>query len=304
MHMYHVVHKKYGPFMKHPKQNLIFPVFFVVLYGSGFVGTQYGLQYANTLSFLSQRFMIAALILGIFCLAFSKTRHYSLKEIVHIIIAGSLTVATFSIGVFASIEMGLSASLSAMITSLQPLLVGFIASKLMNERLSSLQWLGLTIGLVGVTMVLARHVDTSGLSVSAVLMSVMALFGLTIGNVYQKRFCQNMDLFFGGAIQSLSAALICLILLASFSEYKVQWTADYIYALAYMTIGVSVGALSLLYVMIRYGSVSKVASLFYLMPITAACVAFIIFGERLDGFTLSGFGVVITGIILTTRSAQ
>ena len=284
------------------------PLFFVVLYGSGFVGTKYGLEHANPLSFLFSRFLAASVILAVLAVIFTNLyrdpnlKTHTLRETLHISIAGLLTVATFSIGVFISIDRGLSPSLSAMIIALQPILVALLAMKLINEKVSLKQWLGLMLGLIGVLIVLMRNVTFNQVGLEAIAMSVFALLGLTLGNIYQKRFCSDMNLFYGGAIQSGVSALACLLLLIAFGEYQINWTREYLYAWAYMTVGVSVGALSLLYVMIQHGSVSKVASLFYLVPVSAAITSFFFYAEKLNSMTLLGIGSVIVAIILTIKS--
>ena len=288
-------------------QGLI-PFFFVGLYGSGFVGTKYGLEHANPLSFLVSRFAAASFLLTVLAFLFMKTNKttivkiHNVKEIMHIAIAGLLTVATFSIGVFVSIDKGLSPSLSAMIIALQPILVALLAVKLMNERVTKKQWLGLVLGLLGVLIVLMRNVTFNQVGIEAVGLSIMALLGLTLGNIYQKHYCSDMNLFYGGAVQSGVSAIVCLILLVSFSEFQLNWTVEYTYAWGYMTIGVSVGALSLLYIMIQHGSVTKVASLFYLVPVSAAVVSFFVYAEKLNPITFVGIGIVVLAILLTVKS--
>lgn len=295
-------------FMQAKSYQGFIPFFFVALYGSGFVGTKYGLEHANPLSFLLSRFAAASIILAV--LAFllmkinsnTKQEMHNLKETMHIAIAGLLSVATLSVGVFVSIDMGLSPSLSAMIIALQPILVGLLAIKLINEKVTLKQWFGLTLGVVGVFFVLMRNVTFDQVGLGAVGMSILALLGLTLGNIYQKQYCSDMNLFYGGAIQSGVSAIACLVLLLLFSDFQINWTIEYIYAWSYMTIGVSVGALSLLYVMIHHGSVTKVASLFYLVPVFAAIMSFFFYAERLNPMTLFGIGTVIIAIILTVKS--
>ena len=281
-------------------EPFLYPFLFVVLYGSGFVGAKYGLPYSSPLSFLTLRFMIAGLLFAIIVLLL-KLPIPNLKNIIHISIAGSLTVAAFSIGVFISIDMGLSPALSALVIALQPILVGVFASRMIGERLQQSQWLGLIFGLIGVAVVVAHNIDTESVGVLSISMSIIGLLGLTAGNLYQKRFCSEMNIITGGSIQSLASGIICLILLVLFDEYSVEWTPQFIGALTYMTLGVSLGALSLLYIMIRRGEVSKVASIFYLVPVSAAITAYFLYGETFDLFTLVGAVIIFIGIYLTNR---
>ncbi|MHA7854678.1 DMT family transporter [Marinobacter shengliensis] len=281
-------------------QSLTFPFFFVLLYGSGFVGAKYGLPYSTPLSFLSLRFLIAAVIL-LLAARLLKVAVPTWREFWHIAIAGSLTVAMFSIGVFVSIDMGLSPALSALIIALQPILVGFLARYMVGEKLTLVQWSGLVSGLAGVTMVVGHNVDLNMAQAIPVAMSILGLLGLTFGNLYQKKFCSNMNVVSGGCIQSFASAVICVLLLAIFDQYIIEWDIEFVGALAYMSVGVSIGALTLLYLMIRRGEVSKVASVFYLVPVSAAVASYLIYDETFDFITIIGAAVVALGVFLTNK---
>ncbi len=280
--------------------HFIFPFLFVLLYGSGFVGAKYGLPYSTPLSFLTLRFFIAGAILLLIA-KILKESFPSLTDIFYISVAGSLTVATFSIGVFISIDMGLSPSLSAIIIALQPIFVAILAKSFVDEEVMPRQWFGLIIGLFGVLLVVFHNMDFSTAGLYSILLSVVGLLGLTFGSLYQKKYCSNMSLFTGGSIQSLSSGFICLILLLLFDSYKIIWSSEFVYALSFMAIGVSIGALSLLYIMIQRSEVSKVASLFYLVPVSAAITGYLIYDEVFD--LLTGLGVVIVaiGVYLTNK---
>jgi len=274
----------------------------VVLYGSGFVGAKYGLPFSSPLSFLSLRFLIAGLILFAAVKAM-KVELPSLLKSIQIAISGSFTVALFSIGVFVSIDMGLSPSLSALIIALQPILVATFAKSFIGERMTFVQWLGLALGFLGVVLVVGHNIDLGSgvLGIASVGMSILGLLGLTIGSLYQKKYCSDMNIYVGGMIQSLVSCLICIGLLPFYGGYSVEWSPEFIGALLFMSIGVSIGALSLLYLMISAGDVSKVASVFYLVPVSAAIPAYFFFGETFDIFTLSGACVVALGVYLTNR---
>ena len=279
------------------------PFFFVLLYGSGFVGAKLGLPHSTPLSFLSLRFMAAGLILLIIAKLIGNQLP-NWREAIHISVAGSLTVCLFSVGVFVSIDMGLSPAVSALIVALQPILVALFARKLVNEQLNLAQWFGLLFGFLGVIVVVIDSIETTSFSWVAIAMSVLALFGVTFGSLYQKRYCADMEIFYGGAIQSLVSGLICLALLPFFESFKVVWTGEFIISLVYMVVGVSLGALSLLYIMIQRGEVSRVASVFYLVPVSAAVSAYLLFGETIESTTLFGASIIALGIFLTNRKSQ
>lgn len=280
----------------------ILPFLFILLYGSGFVFTQYGLENSSPMMFLAIRFFIAFFILLIIAQVLKVQWPSSIKEFMHIAIAGSLTVGTFSIGVFISINYGVSASLSALIIALQPILVAILAWKFLNEQMNSRIILGFIISFLGLFIILGLKIDSDDLKLG-VLFSFIALVGLSLGNIYQKKYCSNMNLFSGGAIQTLSSTVLVLPFLY-FEDMYVNWNMDFIIALLYMSIGVSIGALSLLYIMIKHGEVSKVSSIFYLIPLSAVFISYLLFNKSIDFYTLMGIAVVIIGILLINKKEK
>jgi drug/metabolite transporter (DMT)-like permease len=278
--------------------RLVVPMAFVILYGSGFVGAKFGLPYCPPLTFLTLRFAAAAAIVTLYVWFVRAPWPGTLREAMHVTVAGLLTVATYSAGVFESINFGISPALSALIIALQPLLVAVLARRVVRENVSTRQWAGLALGLIGVVFVLGHKIHFDGTYAVGVAMSILGLIGVTVGNLYQKRFCGRMNVATGGAIQSGASALAMLLLASVFETPTIRWTLPFIAALAYMVVGVSIGALTLLYIMIRRGDVSRVASVFYLVPVSAAIASFLIFGERFDMTVVIGVCIVALGVLL------
>ena len=281
-------------------QKSILPFAFMFLYGSGFIFTQYGLQNSSPMAFLAIRFFIAFWILLLIAYILKVPVPNSKKEFFQIALAGSLTVGTFSIGVFMSISYGVSGALNALIIALQPIIVTYLAQRFLNEEINKRIWLGLIIGFIGVSFVVISKLDTSFDSILGVFWSVVALLGLSFGSLYQKKYCTNMNLYSGGAIQTLSSTILVVPFLF-FEEISVNWNMDFTIALLYMAVGVSIGALSLLYIMIKNGEVSKVSSIFYLVPVSAAIVSFFLLGEKLELNVIVGIITVIIGITLVNK---
>jgi len=282
-------------------ESFILPLLFVLLYGSGFVGAKYGLPYCPPLTFLVLRFLIAASVAVMIALAIDAPWPETRKEALNIAIAGCLTVGVFSAGVFVAISVGLSPALAALIIALQPILVATVARKMLGERLSYSQWTGLAFGLVGVAFVVSHKLSFNSTHMLGLAMAVLALLGLGFGNIYQKRNCSRMNVFTGGAIQSCASMLMTLPFAYSFETMNVTWTPQFMSALAYMSIGVSIGALSLLYIMIGRGEVSRVASIFYLVPVSAAIVSYILYNEKIDLQVAIGIAIISLGVILANR---
>ncbi|APW66555.1 EamA family transporter [Poseidonibacter parvus] len=280
----------------------ILPFLFILLYGSGFVFTQYGLENSSPMAFLAIRFIIAFWILLILSVVLKVSWPKNIKEFIHIAIAGSLTVGTFSIGVFLSISYGIDASLSALVIALQPILVAVLAWKFLNEERNTKIIFGFLLGFIGVFFVIAQKIDNIDLSIG-ILYSFLALLGLSIGNIYQKKHCLNMNLFSGGAIQTLASTILVLPFLY-YEDINIVWNRDFIIALLYMSVGVSIGALSLLYIMIKNADVSKVSSIFYLVPLSAVFISYLLFDAQIDLVTILGIIIVLFAIVLINKKPK
>jgi drug/metabolite transporter (DMT)-like permease len=281
-------------------QKSILPFFFIFLYGSGFIFTQYGLDNSSPMVFLGIRFFVAFWILLIIAYILKVPIPKSKKEFFQIAFAGSLTVGTFSIGVFLSISYGVSGALNALIIALQPIVVTFLAQRFLDEEINKRVYLGLIIGFIGVSFVVVSKLDTSFDSIVGIFCSVIALLGLSFGSLYQKKYCTDMNLYSGGAIQTLSSTILVIPFLF-FEEIHITWNGEFIIALFYMAVGVSIGALSLLYIMIKNGEVSKVSSIFYLVPVSAAIVSYFLLGDKIEFSEIIGIITIIIGIILINK---
>ncbi|MGA1940660.1 DMT family transporter [Arcobacter sp. YIC-310] len=282
-------------------RQLSLPILFIFLYGSGFVFTAFGLENSSPMAFLALRFFIAFFILLLIAYIFKVSWPESLKEFFHVSFAGMLTVGVFSIGVFLSLDFGISASLSALIIALQPILVTFLASYFLGEKLNKRIIIGLVIGIIGVTFVVSSKTSNNDTQLLGVVFSIIALLGLSFGNIYQKKYCSQMNLFSGGAIQTLASTILALPLLLFYEDIYLNINREFIIALLYMSVAVSIGALSILYIMIRNGDVSKVSSMFYLVPISAAVVGYFVLKNSFDINIIIGVVFVLVSIILINR---
>ena len=281
----------------------ILPFCFIFLYGSGFIFAQYGLVHSTPMAFLAIRFFITFLILLLIAYFLKVTFPKTKKEFFQIAIAGSLTVGTFSIGGFLSMSYGISGATNALIIALQPIIVTFLALKFLNENINKRVWLGLIIGFIGVGFVVFSKLDSSSSSYLGLFWSIVSLLGLSFGSLYQKKYCSHMNVFSGGAIQTFSSMILVLPFLF-FEDIKIDWNTEFYISMFYMAVGVSIGALSLLYIMIKNGEVSKVSSIFYLVPVSAAIVSYFLLDEKLELNVIVGIITVIAGITLINKKEK
>jgi drug/metabolite transporter (DMT)-like permease len=278
-----------------------FPLLFVVLWSTGFIGAKLGLPDCEPLTLLSLRYAAVLVLMGAVALGTRAPWPADRMQWLHIGVSGLLIHAVYLGGVFTAIRLGLPAGVTALVVGLQPVLTALGAGLFLRERVGATQWAGLALGLVGVVMVVANKVAGGPSAASLLVPAVIALVGITAGTLYQKRFCASFDLRTGSVIQFLPC-LVATALLASQTETMVvHWTPAFVFALGWLVLVLSVGAVSLLNVLIRSGSAVNVASLFYLTPPTTALIAWAMFGETLTGLALAGMALAVAGVWLARK---
>lgn len=280
------------------------PVLFVALWSTGFIGAKFGLPYAEPLTFLAIRFAFVLVLMGALAWMTGAPWPRSGRAWLHIAVSGLLVHAVYLGGVFIAIAHGLPAGVAALVVGLQPVLTALGAGLFLQERVRPAQWAGLLIGFVGVGLVVAHKVaaGVSGAALMAMLLpAVAALLGITAGTLYQKRFCASFDLRTGSVIQFLPCLVVTALLASQFETMQVQWTGSFVFAMAWLVLVLSLGAVSLLNVLIRSGTAVNVASLFYLVPPATALTAWALFGETLTGLALVGMGLTAFGVWLARR---
>jgi len=274
------------------------PGLFVVLWSTGFVSAKYGLPYAEPLTFLLLRFVgVVALMLPL-ALAMRAVWPRTRAQLAHVAAAGVLMQGGYLAGVFCSIHLGMSAGVSALIVGIQPILTAFASAPLFGERLRARQWTGLVLGFGGVLLVVLGRTALSGITAATLALSVLALVSITAGTLYQKRFCGAVDLRAGSVIQFSAAGLVLLPLALAFETMQVRWTGEFILTLGWLVCVLSIGAISLLYMLIRKGAATTVATFFYLVPPCTALMAYFMFGETLNAAAMAGMALAALGVAL------
>ena len=278
----------------------LFPLLFVFLWSTGFIGAKYGLPYAGPLTFLLLRYSALLLLMSLLALVCRARWPTDRWEWLHLGVAGLLIHALYLGGVFVAIGQGLPAGVVSLLVGLQPLLTAVFAGAIVGERVTGRQWLGLCLGLTGALLVLSVRIE-GGFGWAGVVPALLALLGITFGTLYQKRFCPHFDWRSGAAIQFGAAWLVTLPLAWLIEDFRVLWTGEFVFALSWLVLVLSVGAIGLLNHLIRSGSAVNVASLFYLVPPTTVVIAWLLFGETLAPIQLLGLMVAVVGVALVRR---
>ncbi len=272
----------------------------MLLWSTGFIAAKYGLPFAPPLMFLLLRFVLVAALMASVAAVTGVTWPATKRAVAHVAVAGLLVHALYLGGVWWAIKDGMAAGTSAMIVGLQPLLTVVLARAWLRERVLPRQWLGMVLGLAGVWLVIGSKLGAAGTFVGdaqELLPVGIALVGISVGTLYQKRYCAHVDLRAGAVVQFTACALLILPFALQETE-PIRWAPAFVLALGWSVLVLSVGAISLLYWLLRHGGTAEVARLFYLVPPVTALMAWLLFGETLDSFALAGMGFIAAGVAL------
>lgn len=278
------------------------PGIFVVLWATGFLIAKLGVPYAQPMTILAMRFVLAAIMMASIAALMGAPWPRSWKRIGHIAMVGILLHAVYLGGCYVAIYAGMPAGMVALIAGFQPILTATLAGPVLGERTRSLQWIGIMVGFIGLMMVLWERIVIDLSHPAALLFAILSLLGITAATIYQKRFCPSFDLRSGSAIQYIAASLVTVPVAFGIGIGNIDWAPTFIFALAWLVIVLSGVSIALLTWMISRGAASKVASLFYLTPPLAAIGSYFWFGETLSALALAGMAVIVFGLYLLTRT--
>ncbi len=282
--------------------DLLAAPLFVVLWSTGFIGAKYGLPHIEPVTFLVLRFVFvaAALVLWV---VLARTAWLTLVQARDAAIIGILLQAVYLGGIYKAIDLGVEAGVAALIVGLQPVLTAFIARQFLGERLSTMQWGGIALGALGVGLVVMRKLDAGIGDWRGVTLCLGALAGISIASILQKTRASGHPMRTSTLVQFLAALAVLTPLSFAFETREVTWSAELIFAMAWLVLAMSLGALSLLLFLIRRGAASNVASLFFLVPPTTAVMAWGLFGEVLGPIEIAGVGLAAIGVLMVNRPA-
>ena len=279
------------------KLSKVAPLFFVLLWSTGFVGAKYGLPYADPFIFLAIRVLIASLILFIIAAIMRSPIAIGSQAISNSVVIGFFLHACYLGGVFFSISKGLPAGVAAVVTSLQPVLVSVLAVQVLGERLRVKQLAGLLLGLIGVVLVLGPSFDDQ-IPAIGIIAIIVALIGSTAATLLQKKIGAGIPLVAGTAYQYLGSGAVLAVVAFSTGGTSIQWNGKFLIAFAWLILVLSVGAILLLLWLLNTESTASVSSLFYLVPPATAIEAFFLFGEKVNTQGFLGIGITAVGVWL------
>lgn len=283
------------------------PGLFVFLWSTGFIGVKYGIPYAPPFYFIAIRMAIAACLLFIAISFLRKSQPITRAIIWPSTLIGLTLHGAYLGGCFFAVSRGMPAGVAALIVSLQPVLVSLFAAKYLNEPLKARAVLGLTLGLVGLFVVVSPRINMTGanaISLVAVAASVIGLLGGTSGTILQKKYGGAIPTLAGTSIQYAATALVLLVLALLFEEPNITWSAEFIGAMTWLVLALSFGAILLLFFLLSQGSAASVSSLYYLVPAVTAIIAYSLFDEHISSLSLIGTAITVVGVWLVVSKQK
>ena len=281
---------------------------FVLLWSTGFIGAKYILPYAEPFVFLTIRYFFATLILVLIAKALKEPLRISKAAITQSIIVAVFLHVIYIGGVFYAISIDISAGITAVIVSLQPILVSLLAIPLLGEKLSYRQVFGLALGFIGVLFLLSPKLfegDLSmGFSTLGIICCVLALLGTTAGYLLQKKGGADIPFLAGTAVQFATSTIIFALAAVIFEPLTIDITLEFVLALSWIVVALSIGSIFLLYYLLRRDSASSVSSLYYLVPPLTALQAYYFFEEKINGIGLIGMALAALGTLIVTRNSK
>ncbi|WPO39185.1 DMT family transporter [Tardiphaga sp. 42S5] len=276
------------------------PIVFVLLWSTGFIGTKYVLNGTEPLTYLTMRMMLVVAIMAVI-VAWVRPAWPDRAGIGHSIIAGLLVQGLYLAGTVFAVAHKVPVGLSALIPGLQPILTSILASRVLGERVTLLQWGGVALGLAGVLLILHGRPMT-GEAGWGWFASGVSLITITVGTLYQKRYCGGIDWRTGSFIQQISAMVMLGIGAWALETNVIHWSAEFVLSVVWLAVVLSIGTVGLLYWLLRRQASSQVASLFYLVPAVTALMAFVLFGEKLDAVAIIGMIACGAAVLLVNRA--
>jgi drug/metabolite transporter (DMT)-like permease len=274
--------------------------FFVLVWGSGYIATKTGIQYAAPFTFLTLRFALGLALLLPYVLWVKPRWPGDAREWFHVIVAGLLMHGVNLGGSHYAQYLGMSAGIAALILATQPLLTAMFASGAMGERPGHRQWFGIALGLAGVTLVVWHKIDIRAVSAASLVAVGIALVGITIGTLYQRHFCPQADLRSASVVQFV-ATLAAMAPLAWIVEgFVIRWSWQLLASLAFLVVFASILAVSALHTLMRRGESTRVSSILYLPPIIAVLLEWAVFGVVPTALSIVGIAITCAGVALVT----
>jgi drug/metabolite transporter (DMT)-like permease len=279
------------------------PWVFVLIWSTGFIVARYGMAHAPPLKFLALRYALSILCFGGWIALARPAWPRDLRQALHLCVVGVLMQAGYLGGVWSAVKSGMGAGTAALLVGLQPVLTALWASR-SGQGVPARQWAGVALGLGGVILVLQPKLGVGEFGPASFALAMLALFSITVGTLYQKRFAGTCDVRTANLLQQSAALAVTLPLALLLETQSIDFAPALIGAMAWSVLGLTLGGSSLLFLLIQRGAATQVASLMYLVPPCTALLAWLLFGEIFTAGMALGLALTAAGVALVTAPAR
>lgn len=276
------------------------PLSFVILWSSAFISGQFIVQSASPFAALTFRFLVVGLCFLIYSYYLKEKILVKINIAFQACVTGILFHGFYLGGVFFSYSLGLSATLSALIVGLQPVLTNILSGPLLKERVTFIQWIGIFFGFIGTIFVIGSDIGTK-IPIIGIIASIVALLGATIATIWQKKFTSSINLSVNNFYQALAASIFLLMVSLFFEIPRINFDNRFILSMGWQIIMVSFGAYAILMYLIKTGTASKTSNLFFLVPPVTAIMAWMVLDEELFLIDIVGLIICTFGVYVATR---
>jgi drug/metabolite transporter (DMT)-like permease len=283
---------------------LLLAWFFVLVWGSGYLASKTGMQYAAPFTFLSLRYAFGVICLALWVLVSRPRWPSTRREVLHICVAGLLMHAINLGGSHYAQYLGMSAGITALLLATQPLFTAVFSSRILGERLAGRQWAGVIVALVGVSLVVWYKVNAQAGTLASFIAVAVSLAAITSGTLYQRAFCRDVDLRSGAFLQFAVSLVVLVPLAVGIEGFAIRWSWQLLAAVAFLVVFASILAVNVLHTLMRRGHATKVTSLFFLTPIVAVLLEWAMFGVLPTPLTVAGIVITCAGVALVTAGPR
>ncbi len=286
-----------------PRWLRLAPWMFVALWSGGYVPVRVGLDYCEPVFFLAVRYLGVLAILAPAYLIVRPPLPRSRREWLHLVVVGLLIQGAYFVLTNVAIKLGASAAGLGIVLALQPILVALAVPRFAGEKVDRIVWIGLTLGLAGAVTVILSKAGAGGATATGVLTAAIALLFITAGTLWEKRFGNSQHPIVANLVQCGAACVLALVIAAPLESFSITWSWQFAAALAYLVIGNSIVAMTLLLAMVRHGQATRASALLFLVPPGSAAIAWLLLGEPLPAGVWIGMGIACAGVWLVGAPA-
>ena len=278
----------------------VYPFIFILLWSSAFITTKPIIDNSDPFSALAFRFFFVALGFYLFSIYSKQSINISKRNLIESLLSGVLFHGLYLGGVFYSISIGMPTGIAALIVTLQPILTNALSGPILNEKVTTKQWIGVLLGFLGAALVLGLDIGTD-IPLLGLIATIVALISITTSTIWQKKLSNNLPLPVSNFYQAVGGCFFHILIIIFFAEPYIDFTKTFVIAMSHQIFLVSFGAFTILMFLIKKNSASKTVSIFFLIPATSAFMAWLFLNESLSHLDLIGFLITTIGVYIATR---